>query len=73
MDRETDTVLERIIENCQRISKEFKLEKVSYYSDQEAEAIFIHIVILIFCLFPMIFQIFSRGKRLGRYIVSNVS
>lgn len=34
MDRETDTVLERIIEYCQRVSKEFKLEKVLLFGSR---------------------------------------
>lgn len=34
MDRETDTVLERIIEYCRRVSKEFKLRKVLLFGSR---------------------------------------
>jgi predicted nucleotidyltransferase len=34
MDRETDTVPERIIEYCRRVSKEFKLEKVLLFGSR---------------------------------------
>jgi predicted nucleotidyltransferase len=34
MDRETDTVLERIIEYCRRVSQEFKLEKVLLFGSR---------------------------------------